>query len=254
MVGESGRGWMEAPSSGEAVNRRASRGQGPADRRRAGRRRGTEGQDRLPGEGGGAHPRGSEGHGPGRGDDGGRAAAPVGAEPPTQPEGSERNHKGAGARPASVDGKREKTARRRPTPAELGVVAGRDSGSGGPVSVGGHGRATGGGADTRSVPSSGGGSRARRTGTRRAGATTTHSLNRSDAGQVSDAGAYNGTIQFGGSQVQIRDGDLRIVYRIKVVTGEPARELERRQAAAIMGVFRWHWRQRHKGSTGGPRS
>jgi hypothetical protein len=104
IVGESEGGLMEAPSSGEAVNRRGDRSRGAAGRSRAGRRRRTEREDRLPGEGGRAHERGSEVHGPGRGDDGGRARASVGAESPTEPEGSERNHKGAGARPASVDG------------------------------------------------------------------------------------------------------------------------------------------------------
>jgi hypothetical protein len=90
-VGESECGWLEAPSSGEAVNGRASRGRGAAGRSRAGRRRRTEGEDRLPGEGGGAHPRGSEVHGPRREDDAGRATVSVGAEPPTPPEGSKPN-------------------------------------------------------------------------------------------------------------------------------------------------------------------
>jgi hypothetical protein len=254
MAGESGRGWLEAPSSGEAVNRRASRGRGVAGRSVAGRRRRTEGEDRLPGEGGRAHERGREVDGPGRGDDGGRAKAPVGAEPSTQPEGSEQNHKGAGARAASVDGKREKTVRRRPTPAELGVVAGRGSASGGPVSVGRRGQANVGGADTRSVPSSGVGSRARRTGTRRAGVTTTHSLNRSDGNRTSNGGAYNGTIQRGRTGVRIQGDNLRVRYRFTVVQGEGERELEVRQAAAIMGVLRWHLRQRHKGSAEGRRT
>jgi hypothetical protein len=104
IVGESGRGWLEAPSSGEAVNRRGARSRGGAGRSRAGRRRRTEGKDRLPGEGGRTHARGSEVHGPGRRNDGGRARAPVGAEPPTQPEGSERNHKADGGRSVVGEG------------------------------------------------------------------------------------------------------------------------------------------------------
>jgi hypothetical protein len=104
IVGESERGLMEAPSSGEAVNRRGDRSRGATGRNRAGRRRKTEGKDRLPGEGGRAHERGSEVHGPGSGDDGGRAMAPVGAESPTQPEGSEPNHKADGGRSALGEG------------------------------------------------------------------------------------------------------------------------------------------------------
>jgi hypothetical protein len=58
----------------------------------------------LPGEGGGAHTGGSEVHGPGRGDDVGRATPPMGAEPPMEPEGSERNHKADGGRSALGEG------------------------------------------------------------------------------------------------------------------------------------------------------
>jgi hypothetical protein len=146
------------------------------------------------------------------------------------------------------------TVRRRPSPAELGVVAGRGSASGGPVKVGRRGQANAGGADTRSESSRGVGSRARRTGTRRAGVTATHSLNRSEGDRTSNAGAYNGTIQEGRSGVRIQGENIRVRYRFTVVRGEGEHELEVRQAAAIMGVLRWHLRQRHRGSAEGRRT
>jgi hypothetical protein len=88
---ESERGWLEAQRNGEAATRRGDGGE--SDARRDGRRqaRGTEGEAKQPGEDGRAHHRGHEEDGGGRGDGGGRAKASVGAEPPPQPGGSERN-------------------------------------------------------------------------------------------------------------------------------------------------------------------
>jgi hypothetical protein len=99
--GDSPRGWMEAETSGEAVNRRVDGGQDDAGRDETWGRRGTEGEAKRPGEDGRAHDRGHEDDGCGRGDGAGRAKASVGAEPPTQPAGHERNRsRGGWAGPA----------------------------------------------------------------------------------------------------------------------------------------------------------
>src|ERR1041385_2506215 len=77
-----------------------------------------------------------------------------------------------------------------------------------------------------------------------------HSLSCSDSNQSRLVPKYNVPIQNDRPRVHSRGENIRIVVRFNVVTGEHARELEARQAAAAMGVLRWHWRQRHKGSTG----
>jgi hypothetical protein len=108
--GDSRRGWLEAETSGEAVDRRGDGGRGDAARRETGRPRGTEGERQYAGEGVRAHERGLEDDGARRGDGVGRAMAAVGAEPPSQPEGSEPNLAGAGRRSGS--GGRERRRRR----------------------------------------------------------------------------------------------------------------------------------------------
>jgi hypothetical protein len=89
--GECPRGWLEAETSGEAVNGRGDGGQGDAVRDETWRRRGTEGEVKRPGEDGRVHRHGHEDDGGRRGDGGVRAMASVGAEPPTQPGGHEPN-------------------------------------------------------------------------------------------------------------------------------------------------------------------
>jgi hypothetical protein len=94
--GESRRGWLEAQRNGEAVSRRGDGGERDAGGDETGPRVETEGEVRPPGEGGRAHHRGDEDDGGGRAGDAGRAMVPVGAEPPTQPEGHDPNRSRGG--------------------------------------------------------------------------------------------------------------------------------------------------------------
>jgi hypothetical protein len=49
-------------------------------------------------------------------------------------------------------------------------------------------------------------------------------------------------------------GPLKVTYTINVVSGPREHELEVRQAAAILGVLRWHLRQRRAASADEPRT